>query len=108
MHSVSKFSQNYFPARSLGKAKYFKTSGLHRNARLPFKSDAILCVVNETTNSTGQAVRRLQDASGGIVEVTLDTAGKIVSSRIAALSCRESVQSQLEKISECCADVSRL
>jgi hypothetical protein len=41
-----------------------------------------LRVVNETTNSQGQTVRRLQDASGGIVEVTLDTAGKIVNSRI--------------------------
>lgn len=41
-----------------------------------------LRVVNETTNSAGQTVRRLQDASGGIVEVTLDTAGKIVSSRV--------------------------
>jgi hypothetical protein len=27
-------------------------------------------------------VRRLQDASGGVVEVVLDSAGKIVSSRI--------------------------
>ena len=41
-----------------------------------------LKVVNETTNSSGQTVRRLQDATGGIIEVTLDTAGKIVSSKI--------------------------
>lgn len=41
-----------------------------------------LRVVNETTNGAGQTVRRLQDASGGIVEVTLDSAGKIVSSKI--------------------------
>jgi len=41
-----------------------------------------LRVVNETTNNAGQTVRRLQDSTGGIVEVTLDTAGKIVSSRI--------------------------
>jgi len=41
-----------------------------------------LRVVNETTNAQGQTVRRLQDASGGIVEVTVDTAGKILSSRI--------------------------
>jgi hypothetical protein len=41
-----------------------------------------LRVVGETTNNAGQTVRRLQDASGGIVEVTLDSAGKIVNSRI--------------------------
>lgn len=41
-----------------------------------------LRVINETTNNAGQTVRRLQDASGGIVEVTLDSAGKIVNSRI--------------------------
>jgi hypothetical protein len=41
-----------------------------------------LRVVNETTNNAGQTVRRLQDASGGVVEVVLDSAGKIVSSRI--------------------------
>ncbi|MBV9216250.1 MAG: hypothetical protein JO053_08745 [Acidobacteria bacterium] len=41
-----------------------------------------LRVIGETTNSAGQTVRRLQDAGGGIVEVTLDTAGKIVSSRV--------------------------
>ena len=41
-----------------------------------------LRVVGETTNSAGQTVRRLQDASGGIIEVTLDAAGKIISSRI--------------------------
>ena len=41
-----------------------------------------LRVVGETTNGAGQTVRRLQDSSGGIVEVTLDTAGKIVNSRI--------------------------
>ncbi len=41
-----------------------------------------LRVVGETTNNAGQTVRRLQDATGGIVEVTLDSAGKIVSSRI--------------------------
>lgn len=41
-----------------------------------------LRVVGETTNSTGQTVRRLQDSSGGIIEVVLDSAGKIVSSKI--------------------------
>lgn len=41
-----------------------------------------LRVVGETTNGAGQTVRRLQDASGGIIEVTLDAAGKIVSSRV--------------------------
>lgn len=41
-----------------------------------------LRVLGETTNGQGQTVRRLQDASGGIIEVTLDTAGKIVNSRI--------------------------
>lgn len=41
-----------------------------------------LRVVGETTNNTGQTVRRLQDASGGIIEVTLDSAGKIVNSKI--------------------------
>lgn len=41
-----------------------------------------LRVIGETTNNAGQTVRRLQDASGGIIEVTLDTAGKIVNSRI--------------------------
>jgi hypothetical protein len=41
-----------------------------------------LRVVGETTNGSGQTVRRLQDSSGGIIEVTLDTAGKIVNSRI--------------------------
>jgi hypothetical protein len=41
-----------------------------------------LRVVSETTNNSGQTVRRLQDSSGGIIEVVLDTAGKIVSSRI--------------------------
>lgn len=41
-----------------------------------------LRTIGETTNSTGQTVRRLQDASGGVIEVTLDTAGRIVSSRI--------------------------
>ncbi|HXG84113.1 MAG TPA: hypothetical protein VNI84_08810 [Pyrinomonadaceae bacterium] len=41
-----------------------------------------LRVVGETTNNAGQTVRRLQDATGGIVEVTLDSAGKIVNSRI--------------------------
>ena len=41
-----------------------------------------LKVVGETTNNAGQTVRRLQDASGGIIEVVLDSAGKIVSSKI--------------------------
>lgn len=41
-----------------------------------------LRLVNETTNSAGQTVRRLQDSSGGMVEVTLDSAGKIVNSKI--------------------------
>lgn len=41
-----------------------------------------LRVVNETTNSAGQTVRRLQDSTGGVIEVTLDQAGKIVNSRI--------------------------
>jgi methyl-accepting chemotaxis protein len=41
-----------------------------------------LRVVNETTNNAGQTVRRLQDSTGGIIEVTLDSAGKIVNSRI--------------------------
>lgn len=41
-----------------------------------------LRVVSETTSSTGQTVRRLTDASGGIIEVTLDSAGKIVNSRV--------------------------
>jgi hypothetical protein len=41
-----------------------------------------LRVVNETTNGAGQTVRRLQDSTGGVIEVTLDNAGKIVNSRI--------------------------
>lgn len=41
-----------------------------------------LRVVSETTNNVGQTIRRLQDSTGGIIEVTLDSAGKIVNSRI--------------------------
>lgn len=41
-----------------------------------------LRVVGETTNNAGQTVRRLQDSSGAVIEVVLDTAGKIVSSKI--------------------------
>ncbi len=41
-----------------------------------------LRVVNETTNGAGQTVRRLQDSTGGIIEVVVDSAGKIVSSKI--------------------------
>ncbi|HLM03183.1 MAG TPA: hypothetical protein VK400_19175 [Pyrinomonadaceae bacterium] len=33
-------------------------------------------------HKSGQTVRRLQDASGGVVEVVSDSAGRIVSSRI--------------------------
>lgn len=40
-----------------------------------------LRVVGETNNGN-QTVRRLQDASGGIVEVTLDSTGRIVNSKI--------------------------
>lgn len=46
-------------------------------------------VLGETTNSAGQTVRRLQDASGGIIEVTLDSAGKIVNSRIVQGATRQ-------------------
>lgn len=48
-----------------------------------------LTLVNETTNNAGQTVRRLQDSSGGIVEVTLDTAGKIVGSRLVQGATRQ-------------------
>lgn len=41
-----------------------------------------LRVVNETTNDAGQTVRRLQDASGAVLEVVVDSAGRIVSSRV--------------------------
>lgn len=41
-----------------------------------------LRVVNETTNNTGQTVRRLQGSAGEVIEVTVDQAGKIVNSRI--------------------------
>jgi len=41
-----------------------------------------LRTVGETTNSAGQTVRRLQDASGAVIEVTLDAAGKVAGSRV--------------------------
>jgi hypothetical protein len=41
-----------------------------------------LRVLSETKNSAGQIVRRLQDTGGGVIEAVLDSAGKIVSSRV--------------------------
>jgi hypothetical protein len=41
-----------------------------------------LSIIGETTNAAGQTVRRLRDASGSIIEVTLDSAGRIVNSRV--------------------------
>lgn len=47
-----------------------------------------LRTVGETVNSQGQTVRRLQDESGAILEVTLDTAGKVVNSRVVSEATR--------------------
>lgn len=55
-------------SRNLGSVLNAATSGLRS--------------VGETTNAAGQTVRRLQDSSGSILEVTLDAAGKVVGSRV--------------------------
>jgi hypothetical protein len=39
-------------------------------------------VLNETTNTAGQTVRRVRDSSGAVIELTLDAAGKITNSRV--------------------------
>lgn len=41
-----------------------------------------LPVVKETTNAAGQTLRQVRDQSGSIIELTLDSAGKLVNSRV--------------------------
>jgi hypothetical protein len=41
-----------------------------------------LNVQNETTNASGQLIRRVVDTSGAVIELTLDAAGKVVNSRV--------------------------
>ncbi|MBA2504286.1 MAG: hypothetical protein H0V27_15540 [Pyrinomonadaceae bacterium] len=38
--------------------------------------------MNETTNAAGQTVRCVRDTSGAVIELTLDTAGKVVNSSV--------------------------
>jgi hypothetical protein len=39
-------------------------------------------VVRESTNASGQVVRQVRDSGGGIIELTLDRAGKLLGSRV--------------------------
>jgi YD repeat-containing protein len=41
-----------------------------------------LSVLSETTNAAGQTLRRVTDTSGAVIELTLDAAGKVISSRV--------------------------
>jgi len=41
-----------------------------------------LRVLSETTNASGQTVRRVQDTAGGVLELTLDAAGKLLGSKV--------------------------
>lgn len=41
-----------------------------------------LNVISETTNAAGQTLRRVRDTSGAVIELTLDAAGKVISSRV--------------------------
>lgn len=41
-----------------------------------------LPVINQTTNTAGQAVKQVRDAAGNIIEYTLDNAGNIVNARV--------------------------
>lgn len=41
-----------------------------------------LPIISTTTNSAGQAVKRVRDATGAVIEYTLDQAGKLLNSRI--------------------------
>ena len=57
------------------------TQSVLRPGRLLDVASSGLQVVNETTNSAGQTVRRVRSGAGGLFEVVTDTAGRIVSSR---------------------------
>jgi len=37
---------------------------------------------SDTRNAAGQTIRKVRDASGAILELTLDSAGKVVNSRV--------------------------
>lgn len=41
-----------------------------------------LPIISNTTNTAGQAVKRVRDATGSVIEYTLDKAGKLLTSRI--------------------------
>lgn len=41
-----------------------------------------LDVVRETTNAAGQTVRTVRDTTGAVLELVLDQAGKVVSSKV--------------------------
>ena len=41
-----------------------------------------LNVQGETTNAAGQTLRRVVDTTGAIIELTLDSAGKVINTRV--------------------------
>ena len=57
------------------------TSSLLRNGQLLDLARAGLTEVSRTVGSSGEIVRQVRNASGGLLEVVTDRAGRIISSR---------------------------
>ena len=57
------------------------TSSLLRNGQVLDLARAGLSEVSRTVNASGQTVRQVRGATGGLLEVVTDTAGKIISTR---------------------------
>ncbi|HMF54996.1 MAG TPA: hypothetical protein VK619_01435 [Pyrinomonadaceae bacterium] len=44
--------------------------------------DKVELSLGDTTNDAGQTVRRTRDITGAVVELTLDTAGRVTNARV--------------------------